>query len=299
MTQEQDGIEAVKSTNPLLERKNRLPGTSIRLPSCGIFYTNNELDPECTDGQIQLFPMTVTDEIIMRSVDMLFQGTAIESVIKRCAPQVKQPLDLLVGDIDYILTNLRKISYGTHIPMIITCDCLAADKEKAEKALQAGECEYLIPVDHFIRNSVELNVKDYIKNFTVTLPTGEHIKLNPLRFKDFITLQRLDDPEALKEYKNVEEYVATNFASFTSDVDGVTNKEFIKEWYKSLPRLHSELIKQKLNGVDHWGIEFEYTITCRHCSKKKELKTQLNPTYFFTLPSSPETLSPKGDTSTI
>lgn len=290
MENETEVSTVIKRVNPLLERLNKLPGTTIRLPSRGLFYTNEELDSECKDGEVQISPMTTTDELMMRSIDMLFQGTAIETVIHRCLPQIKKPMQLLVGDVDYILTQLRKISYGTHIPVNYECEC-AKTEEEQKKRTEAGDNEYLVPVDHFITHTKELTTKDFNKRFKVDLKNGQHVTLQPIRFADFVKIQHMEDPNQMKDIEDIKEYVATNFSSITASVDEITDKEDIKEWYKVLPRLESERIKNKLTSMGDWGIEFKYSITCKSCKEKKELKTQLNPMYFFMLPSSPETRS--------
>jgi hypothetical protein len=288
MELENDTAAVVKTPNPLMARLNKMPGVTIRLPSRGLFYSNGELDDECVSGEVNIFPMTTTDELMMRSPDMLFQGTAIDHVIKRCLPQIKKPLELLVGDIDYILTQLRRVSYGSHIPITYDCDCMTEEERKLQR--QSGDNEYLIPVEHFIQNTKELDVKDFNKQFKIELTNGQRVTLQPLRFCDFIKIQQMQDPEAMKVVENIKEFVATNFAAVTRSVDEIEDKELIKEWYRELPRLQNERIKKKLDSIDHWGIEFKYAITCNHCKQSKELTTQLNPVYFFMLPSSPETL---------
>lgn len=289
MSFENSEIEHIKAENPLLSRINKIPGTTIRLPSRGLFYQNGELDSECIEGEVTVFPMTTTDEIMMRSVDMLFQGTAIDSVIRRCIPQIKKPLELLMQDIDYILTQLRKISYGSRIPIQYACDC--GDEEENKKRQQAGTNEYLIPVEHFIQNTKELEPKNFNKSFKVKLTNGQVVVLQPIRFSDYIKLQQLQDPEKLNDEESLREFVSSNFTAVTQSVDEIQNKEMIKEWYDRLPRYDTEIIKNKLDSMEEWGTEFKYTITCRHCQQTKTLTTQLNPVYFFTLPSRPETES--------
>ena len=280
-------VEQSVAPNPLLVRMNKLPGITIGLPSQGLFYTNGELDDECTNGEVILYPMTTTDELMMRSADMLFQGKSIEYVVGRCAPQIKKPLELLMGDIDYILTQLRKISYGSKIPINYECDCATTDEEKDSRKA-AGTNEYLIPIDTLIQTSKRLEPKDFNKTFKLKTSTGQNVTLQPLRFIDFIKLQQMQDPSELKDGDSVREYVAANFAAVTSSVDEVTNKEHIKEWYEVIPRFDADKIKNKLNAIASWGIEFKHSITCKHCKKEKEITTLLNPVYFFTLPSSPE-----------
>lgn len=287
---------AVKVPNPLLQRMNKIPGLTIQLPSKGIFYTDGELDDECSDGEVIVYPMTTTDELIMRSPDMLFQGTAVKEVLSRCLPQIKKPMQLLVADVDYILTNLRKISYGTHIPIRYNCDCLDDDKEAMEKLDASGDNEYVIPVDHFIQNTKPIDSKIFGKEYKVEVSTGQVVALRPLRYCDFIKLQQMD-PENLKEVEDIREYVAINFAALTKSVDDVNDPDMIKEWYKALYRFDTEKIRDHLDAVTPWGIDFTYKIKCRQCKKEKELTTQLNPVYFFMLPSSPERKKTSKNTS--
>jgi hypothetical protein len=278
----------VKITNPLLERLNKIPGITIRLPSRGLFYHNGELDDECVDGEVMCYPMTTTDELFMRSTDMIFQGTAIDNVIKRCIPQIKKPLELLVGDIDYILTQLRKISYGAQIPITYECEC-AKTPEEQKKRQEAGTNEYLIPVEDLIQSAKDLDAKDFNKNFKIVLGTGQHVTLQPMRFSDFIKINQMDNITENDDIDKIKNYVSVNFTSITQSVDGIEDKDMIKEWYSVLPRSETEKIKHKLENMGNWGIDFKYKIKCRHCKKEKTVITQLNPIYFFTLPSSPET----------
>lgn len=278
----------VKIPNPLLDRLNKLPGITVRLPSLGLFYTSGELDDEVVDGEVTVFPMTTADELMMRSSDMLFQGTAIENVLKRCVPQIKHPLELLVSDIDYLLTQLRKVSYGSNIPIKHDCECAKTERETKKRETE-GTNEYTIPIDSLIQTSKEIDPKKFNDNYKVTLSMGYVVTLQPLRFKDFLNIHKIQEDEIMNDVEAMRDFVAFNFASITKSIDGIEDKEMIKELYKNLPRSETELIRNKMDKTDPWGIEFTYTITCRHCKKKKQLTTQLNPVYFFILPSSPET----------
>lgn len=288
MSEEREIPVQGRAPNPLLARMNKMPGITIGLPSQGLFYTNNELDSECVNGEVILYPMTTTDELMMRSADMLFQGKSIEYVIGRCAPQIKKPLELLMGDIDYILTQLRRVSYGSKIPITYECACAKTEEEKSKRR-DGGMNEYSIPIDALIQTTKKLEPKDFNKTFKIKTSTGQEVTLQPLRFIDFITLQQMRDPSELSNGDEVRDYVSTSFAAVTKSVDEVVDKDFIKEWYDLLPRYDTDKIKDKLNKIASWGIEFKSSITCRHCSEVKDVTTQLNPVYFFMLPSSPET----------
>jgi hypothetical protein len=288
MTSDIQPIDMVKQENPLLIRLSKLPGSTIRLPSKGIFYKNGELDPEVIDGEVVVFQMTATDDIMLKSPDMLYQGTAIESVIRRCIPQIKKPMDLLIGDVDYILTQMRRLSYGSHIPMEYSCSCVK-DADEAKRRRASGDDTHMIPLDTFIQSSKELSVNDFNKKYKLTTGSGQTVVLRPIRYGDFVKIQQMNDADKLVNAEEIEAFLATNCTAFTQSVDGIDDSELIFEWYLKLPRSDYELIKKKLNNVGEWGISFKYTVTCKFCNKSEELTTQLNPLYFFMLPSSQET----------
>lgn len=275
-----------KPTNPLLARISRMPGETIRLPSLGKFYSNGELSEETVNGEIVLNPMTMTDEIMMKSPDMLFQGTAIERVFQRCSPNIKKPLDLLTSDVDFILTHLRRISFGQFIEVPFTC---SNSKCKHEN-------EVRVPLEHFTNSSKEIDITDFESKFTVITPSdGHEVHLKPITFRDFLMMQQVN-AEALSDPEILEEYVLDSFASIIASVGEVENtseerREFIKEWLNSIPRADTELITKAVANIQDWGPTFKYNAKCSKCKHSNELTTELNPTAFFIRPSSQKTLS--------
>jgi hypothetical protein len=106
--------------NPLLQ-KIKIPGKRFRLPSRGLFYTQGELEDGVVDGEIIVYPMTSIDEMYLRSPELLFNGEAIDIVIKRCCPEIKKPLQLVSKDVDFILACLRVVSYGNSYTIKTKC----------------------------------------------------------------------------------------------------------------------------------------------------------------------------------
>ncbi len=265
------------SQNPLLSRLNHMPGETIRLPSRGRFYINGELTDDTDDGEIHLKPMTMTDEIMMKSPDMLFQGTAIEYVIKRCSPNVTSPLDLLSADIDYILTQLRRISFGQTIEIPFQCS-------KCEH-----EQEVVIPLDYFINSSREIENSSFEEKFILTTKSdNRRVQLKPITFRDFIKMQQVN-PDALSHPEVLEDYVLESYASVILSVDDITDRAQIKEWLSLLPRRDTKLIMDKVTHLQDWGVTFNYKAKCNKCNTVNELTTELNPTAFFIRPSNQET----------
>lgn len=266
----------VERINPLLEKlKKKMPGETFRLPSRGLFYTSGELDPEVEDGEIVVYPMTTIDELTMRSPDMLFQGTAIVEVVARCVPQVLKPGRLIASDIDFILTCLRKVSYGPTLPVKHTCS-----------KCDVGEKEFGVPIDHFIRTSKEITPEQF-ESMNVVVDDYS-VKLRPCVFEEMIKiLQRSNDD--FETAAQVSEWYDASLSAIIRSVDGVKDREMILEWLRKMSRGLKDELSESVEKVNQWGVEFTYDITCEKCGHKTNVKGSLNPTNFFTLPSSPKT----------
>lgn len=275
MTDETD-VTVSERVNPLLEKlKKKFPGESFRLPSRGLFYTNGELDPEVEEGEVVVYPMTTTDELAMRSPDMLFQGTAITQTIAHCVPQVLKPERLIASDVDYLLTCLRKVSYGPYLPISHKCPkCEAPAKE------------YNLAIDHFIRSSKEITREQFdamkvdVNDYTV------HLK--PCVFEEMIKILQRSDAD-FESAEQVSEWIDLSLLAIIRSVDGIKDRDLILEWLQKLPRSVKEDLSSTVETVNQWGVEFSYDISCEACGHKHNVKTSLNPTSFFTLPSSPKT----------
>lgn len=279
-------IDAQINKNPLLSRIHRIPGETIRLPSLSKFYTNGELSEDTVNGEITVHPMTMTDELMMKSPDLLFQGTAIERVFIRCSPNIKKPLDLLTSDVDFILTHLRRISFGPNIDVQFKC----ADEKCGH------EQEVSVPLEYFTNESKEIDVDSFEEKFVVhTKLDPREVVLKPITFREFLKIQQfthesLDNPDIMRDF------VLDSFVSVIKSVDTIENnteesREFIKQWIDAIPREDSAIIIDGVKHIQDWGPTFTYKVKCSKCSKPTTLSTELNPTAFFMQPSSQETES--------
>jgi hypothetical protein len=270
--------------NPLLSKmKNVIQGTTIGLPSKGLFYDNGELEEGVVNGEIVLYPMTTLDEIIIRTPDMLLQGTAIEKVLLRCAPAIKKPADLFFRDIDYILVMLRLISYGDKTTIPVQCPSCLTDAEEGEVV---PHIEYPISMDHFIKKSKALELEDIEKNYVLTLSNSMVIYLRPSKYAEMMNMYKINDDS--KSSEEIEEAITTSILAVIKRVDDVSDREFIKEWLKQLPITLMREIIARISEANNWGLDFSYNITCKDCKTKHNISYILNPVSFFTLPSSQE-----------
>ena len=257
-----------KPTNPLLKKlHDRMPGETFRLPSMGILYTNGELDESVKNGEILIRPMTTMDDIYMKSPDMIFQGTALDSVIKRCVIGINKPLELFMQDIDYILICLKKVSSGNH----------ATVKHKCSKCGRSHE--YDIPLQYFIQNSRAFD-PETLKKLKVTLSNGFTVEMQPTRIKTLLEILQVNE-SSITDIKELNDVVLNNVYGNIKKVDDITDREFIKEWLYDLPKYLIEEFIDKIEVANNWGTDFDYEVVCDHCENRDKITSSINPLFFF------------------
>ena len=106
-------------TNPLAKHF-RQPAIYLKLPSKGKFYAEGSLDLAIT-GEIPIFPMTVKDELTLKTPDALMNGEGMINVIKSCCPNIKDPWAIPASDLDAIFIAMRLASYGQGMDITTTC----------------------------------------------------------------------------------------------------------------------------------------------------------------------------------
>jgi hypothetical protein len=109
-----------KATNNPLFKHFRQPAIYLKLPSQGRFYPDGSLSISVT-GDIPVYPMTVKDELTLKTPDALMNGEGMASVIKSCCPNINDPWVIPTTDLDAILIAIRLASYGTGMDITTTC----------------------------------------------------------------------------------------------------------------------------------------------------------------------------------
>ncbi len=105
--------------NPL-NKYFRQPAIYVKLPSEGKFYPAGTLDMP-TNKELPILPMTALDEVISRTPDALFNGSAVTTIFSSCVPNIKDPWSIPQIDVDLLLTAVRIASYGHEMEISSKC----------------------------------------------------------------------------------------------------------------------------------------------------------------------------------
>lgn len=267
------------SDNPLLQKLNRIPGETFRLPTRGVFYKNGEIDDSIVNGEVVVYPMTGHEELIMKSPDMVFQGTAIDRVIKRCVPGVLRPLDMSSNDIEFLLACIRKVTHGEFIKVFYKCDDTSVETPMQDRV----EREYDISLLSFIGSVKEIS-KDDFGNLAFVLGDIFDVTIKPVTMRSLIEVKQNLIPKFDDILEATHATQLKIFSAMIASVDNIDDEDMILGWLEALPVALRDELLEKIQVLHNWGIAFDCKFICKDCNKVVNKPTAINPINFFLTP---------------
>ena len=239
-------------TNPLIEKdRSAIPGVTFRLPSRGEIYDPGILSEDIEHGEVTVFSMRLREELKMKSVDAILQGTAVSETIQYCVPQVLNPTALAPEDVDYLITAIKKMTHGSNMKFRDTCmkinDKIGSEQSEEELALNemneqqrasienpedfgdkkseekeeygninnlgenSNTCEFNISLDFFLNNAKEIDIEKYNQENMMEFKNFKMV-FHPITFKDFKDLNTLN----LQEPDGLDEKYLDFIADFSN-----------------------------------------------------------------------------------
>lgn len=256
-------------SNVLLS-KLHTPGATFRLPSCGLFYTNNELSPDVIDGEVHVQPMTAYDELLLKSPDLLFSGQGVTKVFERCIPQIKEPLKLLAKDVDFLMACLQHVTYGSQMEINFTHTCENAKKH-----------DYMINLDSVLRTAKTIDPTTVDAVYIEKMPNGTLVAFEPVRFETIVSFLQKMDQNKTRSPEEEFEGMLDAICGVIKNVDGVDDRSMIKEWLSKVSALYVKRIRNCMERIADWGPDFVVTQKCSDCGEDVEISLPLNPISFF------------------
>lgn len=266
-----DNVTTEPNGNPLLDRL-RIPGATYRLPSQGLFYDPGVLADGVKNGELEVYPMTAMDEIILSTPDKLLSGKAILEVFSRTIPQVLKPNALLSKDVDFLMVCLKEVSFGSEMTVTYEHDC-----EKAK------EHEYVVDLQSMIRQTKQIDPTTVNGEYNLTVDNGQVVTLKPLTYVNVIELYQttmMIKSDNLTE-NEVETMIISTITSIIHSVDGIVDKKLIRDWVCQIPLGWKRKIERAAQDVSQWGVDFIVKKKCKDCGEEIDLQITPNPVSFF------------------
>lgn len=272
------------SDNPLKQYFRR-PSIYIKLPSGGIHYTTEDLEPT-QNGELPVYPMSAIDEITSRTPDGLYNGEAVANIIKSCVPAIKNPWAINSIDIEAILIAIRIASTGDEMDIVTTCP--SCNEESKFGVNMSSILASKKNVDY----SQVLKLRDLEIKFR-PLTYAESNKNSMVQFevqKMLVDLNSFEDGEERnKKTKEAVEWLndlttdilTTSIEYIRTPEVTVTNKDHIKEFLYNSDRQTSAAIRDFSLELRSQSDPEPLHIKCLSCGHQYKQPLILNMSDFF------------------
>ena len=275
------------SQNPL-SGHFRQPALHLKLPSGGQFYTPDSIDMPVT-GEIPVYPMTVKDELSLKTPDALMNGSGVVAVIQSCCPNIRNAWQVPSLDLDRILIAIRLATYGSGMDVNSNCPHCG---ERNEHTVDLRTVLDNAPTVDFQKTSEIDNLVFKFKpqNYRGITQTGQ-VAFEEQRLVDSITRNTsLPEEEKLRLFNksfdklkqmNVDVIVNSILSIVTPDGTEVTSAVYITEFINNCSRQSYMKIKDQIQELVNTLRLPDLDLTCDECSKAYKSKMDFDTTNFF------------------
>ena len=260
----------------------------IKLPSQGIYSAEGDIETT-PSGELEVYPMTTSDELLFKSPDALLNGESVAKVIQSCVPGIKNVYDLPMNDVEVILLAIKHSTYGDQ--MDFQANCPECELEKAfgisiEAAL--SNVDVLEKEEHVYLKDLVLKVRPYTYASSVQAAI---LAFNEGKFLQMLTEEDLSEEEkAGKAAESYKKAVKLTVDLLTTCIMGVYDKEgqlltdkeeHIKEWLENSSRKEIKKVEETVKKLNETGVNKDVELVCDACSHEWTTQIEFDPSSFF------------------
>lgn len=272
------------ASNPLANNF-RQPAIYLTLPSKGKYWPAGSIDlPE--NGQIPVFPMTIKDELVLKTPDALLNGQGTVDTLKSCCPNIKDAWQIPACDLDAILVAIRLASYGEELELSSACpSCKEENEHIVDLKVLLDSMEVptfdIIPIDNL---KIQFKPQSF-KNVN----TAQLISFETQQLINTITASDLSESEKTTRFNemfpritelNVQS-IAESIESITVDETEVTNIEHIKEFLNNCDRKVFDALKKHVEELANINKIKPFDVECSECQAKYQTNLTFEFSNFF------------------
>lgn len=275
------------ASNPLFKHF-RQPAIYLKLPSEGQFYPDGTIDYPVTK-EIPVYPMTVKDELTLRTPDALLNGQGMVDLVHSCCPNIKDAWSIPAVDIDPLFIAIRIASYGHEMDFNSTCPHCKHENEHTldlravlatTKTTDYSKPAFINELKFQFKPQTYKNIND------VSLINYEEQRLidgiinNPDLGEEEKALKFAQSFNRLKAL-NVNTIVVCIESITTEDGTVVTDPKLIAEFIENSSREVYNSVKEKINSLIENNKLPPITVACGECHKEYANNLEFNQSSFF------------------
>lgn len=278
-------------TNPLA-KYFRVPGVSVKIPSNGKYQPEGNIKFSMT-GELDVYPMKASDELLLKSPDALISGQALENMISSCVPNVSDVRALPNNDVDTLFVAIRAATYGNELEINDVCP-----KCESEQTFII-DIGYMITSMTFLEEAYDLQLNDFMTVTLRPLTFAENSKVSRIMFEETkkmqVEINREDITPEQKDSLNAAAYAkmhALNIEVLAMSIDKVTTPEHvvtdfddIHEFVANAPMGWFKQLEDKVKEITSVGISKSAVVQCGSCEHEWETEIVFDPASFFKISS--------------
>ncbi len=271
------------ASNPL-QKYFRQPKIFISLPSQGIYNLSGAIEGDV--NKLAVYGMTGMDEIILKTADALLSGESTARVVRSCCPEIADPWDISMLDMDLILTAIRIATYGNELDSTRLCNNCGAENTYS---INLSEI-----IEFYSQCFYNNNVK--VGDLTVTIRPLTYKQSSDFSVKNFELQQRLAQINVLQDEverrdsskKLLESLSAMRYEIFSATIESVaigttvvTDRQHIQEWLSNADKDVTDAINKHIEKVKLAWTPPPQTTVCESCQHQEDVFIELDQSNFF------------------
>lgn len=305
----------------VLKKYSRRPKFFYTLPSNNHFYNFENKEDVSILKEVGVMPLTIMNQMSLKNPEKLFNGSAIEEIIKDCTTITSiEPRELLKCDVDFLLVGIKIATNGDTEDIPVQCPKCESEMtqqiniEKLLTSATTHEDKYFVDINVGLDDdrAKEEYVRIYMRPYTF----GEYMQLEDESFNEQKAITAIqmeldakrktdeeftdeDERNVLSQVNNILRNLTGNVINIyvnaidkvvildekgeeTLDVD--TDKESIHDFITNgIGTTEYKRIKDKFIEINSIGVDNIVELTCNNeeCNHEFKYHYDINMSDFF------------------
>lgn len=264
---EKKAIDIAKEHNipqEYLDMEFQVPTEEIELPSGGVFYPNKK-------KSVTIKYLTAEEDDILYSPELIKSGRVLDVLLdKAVMDRDLRPEDMLSGDRNYLLIEMRKTGLGNdYIPGEVSCPSCGENHTPT------------INLDLLKAKTLEVE-PDSMGEYDVILPIMKMtIKFRLLNGKDEKRLSKLSEGKSGSAGGiKVKKLVTEKYVMQIMEVNQNRDKLYIKKFIAAMPMKDSMFFREYVRRIEP-GLDLSYEFECPNCGALDIKDIPITPRLFY------------------
>ncbi len=247
-----------------LDTEFTVPTERVELPSKGVFYPNKK-------SSVTIKYLTAEEDDILYSADLIKSGKVLDVLLdKAVIDRDLRPEDMLSGDRNYLLIEMRKTGLGSdYAPGEISCPSCGQSHSPT------------INLDLLKSKDLEIT-PDSMGEYDVQLPIIKaNLKFRLLIGRDEKRLAKLSETKSGGAGGvRVSKVVTEKYLMQIMEVNGNRDKLHIKKFISIMPMKDSAFFREYLRRIEP-GLDLSYDFDCPNCGHVDSRDIPITPKLFY------------------